>query len=252
MYQPSFSFIIAYRHSADRILNLRRVLDWVNGFSGSEVIIVEQDSHSKISHINLKAKHIFTKSKGQFNKSWAFNVGLKYSSSNIVIFGDSDLIMNPDDFIKGLQMVENFDMVNPYKSVIDLTPAENNLPFEQIVNINRAGRGETDIQKVPLCGGICIFRRDAIEKILGWSEEFQGWGGEDDFQSLKVKHFLNWTELNAKCYHFYHQKVQPDMTFYQKNLSFLQNSAKMSKDEFWQLVQTTSQKNGLKNKYENI
>jgi hypothetical protein len=33
--------------------------------------------------------------------------------------------------------------------------------------INRPGRGETDHQKVPLCGGICIFRREAIDKIGG-------------------------------------------------------------------------------------
>ena len=80
----SFTFIIAYRHSIERLQNLRRVLDWINGFRGVEVILIEQDKHSKISHLNLKAKHIFTKSNLPFNKSLAFNVGLKYSTSNIL------------------------------------------------------------------------------------------------------------------------------------------------------------------------
>ena len=38
-----FSFIIGYRHRQDRIQNLRRVIDWLSGFGGIEIIIVEQD-----------------------------------------------------------------------------------------------------------------------------------------------------------------------------------------------------------------
>jgi hypothetical protein len=73
----AFTYVIGYRHRIDRLQNLRRVLDWINGFSGAEVIIVEQDKHSKISHLNLKAKHIFIKSNLPYNRSWSFNVALK-------------------------------------------------------------------------------------------------------------------------------------------------------------------------------
>ena len=92
----SFTYIIAYKHSADRLQNLRRVLDWINGFANVEVIIVEQDKHSKIRHLNLKAKHVFTRCDLPFNKSHAFNVGIKSSTSNLIVFGDSDLIMDPN------------------------------------------------------------------------------------------------------------------------------------------------------------
>ena len=85
----SFTYIIGYRHNPERLNNLRRVLDWINGFGGVEVIIVEQDTHSKISHLNLKARHIFTKSNMPYNRSWAFNVAIKYSTSNILVFGHS-------------------------------------------------------------------------------------------------------------------------------------------------------------------
>lgn len=247
-----FTYVIGYRHNLERLQNLRRVLDWINGFGGVQVIIVEQDTHSKISHLNLKAKHIFTKSNLPFNKSLSFNVGLKYSLSNVVVFGDSDLIMNPQEFINALNSLSEYEMVNPYNSVIDLNQQESNLPLENLININRPGRGETDIQKVPLCGGICLFRRDAIYRIGGWNEDFWSWGGEDDFQTIKVKNFLNWTELKAKCYHLYHSRIQPDMKWYQRNLQILQQTSSMSKDQLQKLILTQLPKIGMKNKCDNF
>ena len=128
----TFTFVIGYRHSIDRLNNLKRTLDWINGFSGSQVLLIEQDSHSKISHFNLRCEHIFVKSKMPYNRSLAFNIGMKYAKSNIVVCGDSDLIMRPEDFIQGLKLLDQYEMVSPYNSVVDLTPQENNLPIENI------------------------------------------------------------------------------------------------------------------------
>jgi predicted glycosyltransferase involved in capsule biosynthesis len=248
----TFTFIIAYRHNLERLQNLRRVLDWINGFARVEVIVVEQDIHSKISHLDLKAKHIFTRSNLPFNKSLAFNVGLKHSTSNIIVFGDSDLIMEPNSFIRGLESMNEFEMCNPYHTVIDLTQQESNLSLEQLLQINRPGRGETDIQKVPLCGGICIFRRDAIQRIAGWNEDFIGWGGEDDFQSIKVKQFLTWTELQSKCFHLYHERGMPDMKWYQRNLELLTKTSQMDKSQLQKVILNQLPKIGMKNRYDNF
>ena len=248
----AFTYVIGYRHKSDRLQNLRRVLDWINGFGGVEVLLIEQDKHSKISHLNLRAKHIFIKSNMPYNKSWSFNVAMKNAKSNIIVYGDADLIMGPEDFINGLKMVEHYDMVNPYKSVIDLSVMETGLQLEDLIKVNRPGRGETDHQKVPLCGGICIFRREAIYKIGGWNEEFIGWGAEDDFQSIKVRQFLNWVELESKCYHLYHDRTQPDMKWYQRNLQLLQKLAEMTKDQHVKMINNQMPKNGMKNKYDNF
>lgn len=245
-----FTYIIGYKHKPDRLSNLRKTLDWINSFSNVDVILVEQDKHSKIKDLNLLCKHIFIKTDMPYNRSWAFNVGLKHSQSNIIVFGDSDLIMKPDDFIKGLESLKNFEMVSPYHSVIDLTPEESNFNFNNIVNITRPGRGENDNQKINISGGIAMFRKDAIEKIAGWNEQFIGWGGEDDFQTIKVKNLLTWTELQAKCFHFWHQREQPDMTHYQRTLQILQQASKLTKEEIISHVNNTSRKIGMKNLYE--
>ena len=87
-----FTFVIGFRYKSDRISLLRRTLDWVNTFKDVEVILVEQDNHSKIGHLDLKCKHIFVKSDKPYNRSWAFNVALRRSNSDVIIFGDSDLM----------------------------------------------------------------------------------------------------------------------------------------------------------------
>ena len=248
----SFTYVIGYRHKSDRLQNLRRVLDWINGFGGVEVLLIEQDKHSKISHLNLKAKHIFLKSNMPYNRSWAFNVAMKNAKSNIIVYGDADLIMRPEDFINGLKMMEHYDMVSPYKSVIDLNAMETNLQLEDLIKVNRPGRGENDNQKINPCGGIAIFRKEAIYKIGGWNEDFIGWGGEDDFQAIKVKHFLSWIELDARCYHLYHERVQPDMKWYQRTLQLLQKSTDMTKEQHMKMIGNQMPKIGMKNKYDNF
>jgi len=246
----TFTYVIGYRHKPDRLNNLKRVLDWINGFNGAEVLLIEQDKHSKISHLNLKCKHIFLKSNMPYNKSWAFNVAVKRSLTNIIIFADSDLIMDPNQFIEGLRLLQQYEMVNPYTSVVDLTQQESGLSINDLLKINRPGRGETDHQKVPLCGGICMFRKDAIVKIGGFDELFIGWGAEDDYVSFKVKQLLTWTEAPYKCFHLYHERVQPDMKLYQRNLQLLKKLSSLSKEDTMKHVNSTIQRTGMKNKYD--
>lgn len=247
-----FSFIIGYRHKQDRFGLLRRTLDWINSFNGVQVILVEQDNHSKISHLNLAANHIFTKSNMPYNRSWAFNVGLKYVNSDVVVFGDSDIIMNPDDFINGIRELHNYEMVSPYNSVLDLTQEESQLALKDIIKIQRAGRGETDNQKINISGGISMFRRESIIKIAGWNEDFWSWGGEDDFQTIKVKHFLTWKEMVAKCYHLYHSREQPILDFYRRSLGILEQAHKMSRDDIQKSILNSSNRIGMINKCENF
>lgn len=251
MSQPyAFTYVIGYRHRMDRLSNLKRVLEWINGFNGVEVLLIEQDRHSKVKNLNLRAKHIFVKSDMPYNRSWAFNIALKYAQSPILVFGDSDLMMNPNEFIEGLKALQNHEMVSPYYSVVDLTQQESGLDFNQILQINRPGRGETDNQKINISGGIAMFRRDAISRIGGWNEDFIGWGGEDDFQTMKLKNFLSWTELKYRCYHLYHAKEQPDMKWYQRNLQILNSTAKFTKEDMAKHINMTIPKIGMINKYD--
>ena len=247
----SFTYVIGYRHRLDRLSNLRRVLDWINGFTGVDVILIEQDTHSKIAHLNLKARHVFLKTDKPYNRSWAFNVATKMSKSNIVAFSDADIIMEPNQFINSIKLIEKYDMISPYTSVLDLQQNESGLPISELLKINRPGRGETDHQKINICGGLCIFRKDAIQRIGGWNELFIGWGGEDDFQAIKVENFLTHIEVPNKCYHLYHTREQPDMVGYQKTLQLLQQLKNLSKEDLIKSINSSIPKIGMSNKYDN-
>jgi len=222
MMENKFTYIIGYRHSDERYKNLSRTLEWLNNFPDSEIIIVEQDITQKLSLSNDKIKHIFVYNNSAYNRSWAFNIASKLASTEKICFGDSDLVMNVSHFLESLSELENFDVVSPYKVVLDLYEVESEFPLSQMENIQRPGRGETDNQKINLCGGIVLFRKDAITKIGGWNEDFIGWGGEDDFQTLKVNLFgLKSKEMPYKCYHLYHERPAPDMNLYRRNLDLL-------------------------------
>jgi predicted HicB family RNase H-like nuclease len=240
----TFTFVIGYRHTLEKFNNLKRTLDWINGFAGVDVIIVEQDTHSKISHLPLKARQIFLKSSKPYNKAWGFNVATKLSKSNVIVFSDLGIIMDPNQFIEGLKAIEQYDMVSPYKKQIELQQNESGLQLPDILNIDRFGREKS------ICESLCIFRKDAIQKIGGWYEELIG-NGEDEFLSNKVKQFLNWTEFEQKGYQLFYNREAPNMVLQQRNLQLLQTLNNLSKDDLVKSINLSIPKNSMVNKYDN-
>lgn len=146
-------------------------------------------------------------------------------------------------------MLEQYDCVSPYSKVIDLHQNENNLPLNQLYSINRPGRGEQDNQKINLTGGIVFYKKESIIRIGGFDQGFIGWGGEDNFQSHKTELFLKWFENPGKVYHLYHEKVKPDMTYYQRNLQLLNKLVNLTPDELKKYILNSFPKYGLKNSY---
>jgi len=246
-----FSYIIAYRHSEDRIKNIESILEFISGFN-CEIIIVESDIDSKLDE--LKSRFIFSHfllvNDYPFNKSWCFNVGWKNAKSDNIVFGDADLIMKKESLLSSISMLDEYECVNPYTSVVDLDQNETNnfistSDINTLLNISRPGRGETDHQKVPMCGGIILFQRKALERIVGWNEDFWGWGAEDDFISDKVIMFLKYININDRCYHLFHQKAQVDYNLYQRNVYIFNYFKQANKEQVEQYLLTIKDKIGL-------
>lgn len=244
-HQYYFTYIIGYKHSPDRLNNLKKVLDWINGFNGVDVILIEQDKHSKISHLNLKCRHIFLKSKMSYNKSWSFNVGTKLAKTDVICFGDADVIMDPLKLIESIKMLEKFEMVNPYETVSYLEAPQTNFPIEEILKVTNEGI------KNSLCSGICIFRKNSIQRIGGWEESFLGWGAEDDFMSIKVQNFISYKEMPNKAYHLFHYREPAETNQYNKNLQLLNQLKALSKEDLVKTINMSVQKIGMSNLYDN-
>lgn len=134
--------------------------------------------------------HLFQRNEFPFNKSWVLNIAWRQADADQFVFVDADNLIDPRHILAAIAELGDHDFISPHKQLIDLDERETHLPFEQIFAIERPGRGEQDMQKLPLCGATTMFTRAALEKIGGWPEEFFGWGGEDDAMSRKVECFL--------------------------------------------------------------
>lgn len=222
-----FTYAIGWRAKPDREANLKRVLGWLKSFSDMDVLVVEQDIESKFSP-PPGVRHVFAKYDGPYNRSWAFNIACKESDSPLIVFGDSDIVMQEGEFRKAMEVAESLDVLSPYSSVIDLTPQESSLPVSELASIRRPGRGERDNQITNLCGGVVIFSRSALERVGGWDEDFVGWGGEDDMMTFKVDAAgLKWASMVFRCYHLWHQKVALDQAKYSATLKMLAGKVSM-------------------------
>jgi len=253
-----FSYIIAYRNSPDRIHNLQKILGWVSELD-CEIIVVESDKNSYLSTVDLgvKFKHIFLQNEHPFNKAWCFNVAWKSAQSDIIVFGDADLVMNKESLMNSINLVSEYECINPYSSVVDLEYNETEQYWKtgdinQLYSIVRPGRGETDHQKVPFCGGIIIFQKQALEKICGWNEDFWGWGAEDDYQSIKVKNYLNHFQVKDKCYHLWHIRGNINQELYFRNLHLYNRYLTLNKEQLYELTVQTKDVIGNVDKIKNM
>ncbi len=244
LYKPKFTYVIPFRYSRDRIIPLRRTVEWLSGFQGIEVLIVEQDKVSKISEMNFKARHIFVESDAPFNKGWAYNIAIRRTNSNVLVFGDADFIMNPNDMIEGLKALENFDCVIPTKSITRLNQMETNADLSHIFTIKR------EDFKLNMCDGMSMFKRDTIQKIGGWNEDILGNGYVNKFQDMKITKMLNYTQMDYVGYHLHHLPIHPDQNLIQRNQSIMQFYQNPDSD-LNQHINATVPKSGFLNKYQN-
>lgn len=243
---PKFTYIIPFRFRQDRIIPLRRVVDWLSGFQNCEVLIIEQDSHSKIEHLNIRANHFFVKSEVPFNKSWAYNIGIRRSTAPVIIFGDADVIMDPLLLIESLKSLQSCDCVIPIKEIIKLNPQESLIDPQSIINRDRVGDGIT------IGDGLIIFKRDAISAISGWNEDILGTGGgyDNKFQAMKVEKLLNYKKMDYKGYHFFHHQDPIDLGLMQRNQQIMDQFKNDSDNSILKShINITSQRIGCKNKY---
>ena len=245
----SFTYIIPFKYTDDRFNTLQKVLNNIKDLD-CEVIVVEQGTQSILpdKNIIINQQYLFIDNPLPFNKSWGLNCAWKKASNNIIVFGDADNIIDPKHILEGVNEMIDYDFVSPHIRLIDLDPQESQMDLSKIYQVDRPGRGDLDHQKLPMCGAMTIFTKDSLERRGGWPEEFFGWGAEDDAMSIKVKNFLKWKENDNKCYHLYHQRVNPDMQWYYRNLQIYNNYLQSSKEQLDSYINSIKPLIGDKNR----
>jgi hypothetical protein len=217
-----YSIIISYKQNGeDRKNNLKILLNYLSWLlnNETEIILVEQDNESKIDWLSEIKKsdrinHIFVKNDGIFNKGWGYNIGVKESKSENLIFTDSDMFLTLDSYRFSIGLLNQFDVINPYKSIYYLDQ-DNTTKF---IN-NNYNFGITVINKPTLAyvisGGIFMMKKDKFLYIKGFDEECYGYGHEDDIFDIKVKKLgLTINTVNDSAIHIYHQGLTQNDDYY--------------------------------------
>jgi hypothetical protein len=244
-----FTYIIPFRYrDSQNLNNLKRVIDWVSGFVGVETIVVEQDVTSKLRHSNIRAKHIFCKSTLPMNYALAYNVGLRYSTTEKVCFGNNRLMINPQSLLDGLAMVEkDFSMVKCYDSIIDLQREEFGHSPDQWSSINRPGRTDS------LFSGITVFNKEKLLNIVGWAEDFIGNMEDSAMEVIFKRKNMDSKIVPGKAYCLWDPKGDDYHSFLlTRNSQILSELKAMDDNKFNEYLRASSYKMGQKSKYDMI
>lgn len=260
----STSVILGFRQgqTPERARNLFAVLRWLAGFPAFQVIVVEQDDCPRLDALpHPGCQLLFAYNPGPFNKSWGMNVGARHAQGAVLVFSDADLVVPlPLDDLSAICRSE-FAVVKPYCRLVDLGPA-------QTQSIHG---GETDFaalaqpgalhapgyrphERISLCSGMFMIRREAFFSLGGWDERFVGWGGEDDALSYKVQHArLSCFEADkVPALHLWHPRPADGPAHhpqYAGNLQLLRRYHAYSEGELGRLAEVQAQLMGYREKY---
>jgi hypothetical protein len=248
------SYLITYREagSDERRDNLLAVISWLRQWPEIEVVVVEQDAvprlDSPLEYGGGVAR--FAYNPGPFNKAWGLNVAVGFARGPLLAIGDADVIA-PETFAVAAARCRDVAAVKPYRSIVDLTPAETErvrggewaLQPARSVNAlpNREGQGE----HVVFAGGLFL---------SGFDERFRGWGGEDDAMTQKLRRCgVPVAQIaGPPALHLWHPR-SPATTFghrhYADNLALLEAYQGYSDAEFARLCEVGRQAMGNLHKY---
>jgi hypothetical protein len=182
-----------------------------------EIIMTEEDSISKITDAECApAKHIFTIGLpgAAFNKSKAWNVGVEFCTSDMLVLHDADTLVSCNYFCSIANELATVESCHLCKRIFYLNESETN-------NINTSGiicqpNYEHFVDYFE--GGSIACRRNAYWRIGGFVEEYVGYGCEDCDFYFRLSRGTTWKE--NRCFdllHLHHGRVDNWGQYHKKN-----------------------------------
>lgn len=204
---PDVSFIIGHR-GMQRLPHLLATLRSIAAQQGVsfETIVVEQDSEATLSrHVPQGVRVIHTPSTPQmpYNRSWAFNAGVKHARGQVLVLHDNDMLI-PVDYAAAIaaRIRAGYEVVNAKRFIFYLTQAHSEAVMRGDANLLDHAP-ESIVQNLEGGGSVAITRA-AYEAIGGMDESFVGWGGEDNEFWERALTRRTWTWGSMPIVHLWH------------------------------------------------
>ncbi len=180
---PRISFIFAHG-GRDRLPQLQRTIRslYAQEDVTVECLVVDQSDEPILNDLPAETHYIHL-AKGAatrgWHKSWAYNVGARAATSEILVFHDGDIcvpVRYGAEVVRTIQQ-NGYDAASIQRFLFYLNP-------RGTAAVDRSDQFRTRLvpQRVyqNWKGGTIAIRRDAFLSVGGFDEGFVDWGGEDD------------------------------------------------------------------------
>jgi hypothetical protein len=231
--ESKFSYVICHSNTSEyRETNLKSLIKYLrlNFKNEIEIVVSEQGPiRSQIADVDV---HVFFEDSGLFQRSKVLNNGVMAATYKKVFVGDNDVLLNVEAINKTLSQLEEYEVVNPYHQIIDLSERDS-INFKLFLNLHFENNWNTRASIV-LSGGCFAILKEAYVRLGGFDEDIIGWGGEDDAFTYKIAALTRYIGVDSLAYHLYHNRGingTPNHDHYNKNVEILNKVSGMNIEE---------------------
>lgn len=169
----TFTYVIPYIHNTNNFILLKRLTNELIKFSGIEIVIVEQGLNKSLEGFGINySQYILAYSEEDFvNNAWLCNIGTKYATTNTIVFGRYNYIVDPNAIILGVNTILSGThetlLLNSY--FINLNESEISLEFPDLIKVDTNRKMKAN----GITDSIFVFSKEAwynvpqIETLLG-------------------------------------------------------------------------------------
>lgn len=196
----------------DRLPHLSASLANLRQCQGVDEIVVVEMGDSPWAEDTARKwadKYVFIPNGDVFERARSLNTGTALAEYDLVLWKDNDLIVPPGFIAAAVaeMRTRQLDFLIPYTAVHYLSEADSGRVMQGALSPHDCKPAKTFHAVRQNCGAAGLVRRSFVLRYGGMSEEFRGWGGEDDAWWHKAQ-LLGRASISGRrdqfLFHLYH------------------------------------------------
>ena len=207
----------------------------------AEIIIAEQAVAPLAADLarEFGSAHLRLASDGPFERARTLNAGAAVASHDFIVWHDNDLVCGSGFFERAVaEMFErDLDYLIPYTRIEYLSEPDSTAVLQGRRTPQQCRSVRTIVGGRDASGGMGVVHRRFLDRFGGFSQEFRGWGGEDNFwwkKATLLGRAGTTRRADQTLWHLFHpQSVAhtrelPTSEQYRRNVALLNEAARLN------------------------